>query len=346
MPWWKEKKYYRIILWSILTIIGLYFIYLVRGVFLSFILAITLAYLLNPVITSLEYRGTPRVLSILITYAVLVIIITSVILYGMPHMQAQLNHLAEVIPEYAAQVKDFSLFVQEEYARAGIPATVRDVIEERIEWLQNSLVGFAKTITKSIVGAASYLFNILLAPVLAFYILKDKELFRERIVHVMPARWRDDMFELGAEINKVVNNFIHGYAMVSLLVGSLVWISMGILGVEFPLMLGIFAGITNIIPYFGPIIGLLPAAALALLSSKWLTIKVIIAFTIIQQLEGNFISPKILGDRVGLHPLFVILILLAGGQLFGLIGIILAVPVSAILRVIIKFILKKLLLLY
>lgn len=107
-------------------------------------------------------------------------------------------------------------------------------------------------------------------------------------------------------------------------------------------MLGIFAGITNVIPYFGPFIGAIPAIALAMLVSKWMVIKVIIAFVVIQQVEASIISPKILGDRVGLHPLFVILVLLAGGQLFGLTGLILAVPVAAVLRVITLFAMERL----
>ncbi len=117
--------------------------------------------------------------------------------------------------------------------------------------------------------------------------------------------------------------------------------AMALLGVEFALMLGIFAGLAEIIPYFGPIIGAVPAVGLAILKSKWLAVKVAIAFLVIHQLEGNIISPKILGDKVGLHPLVVIFSLLAGGELYGLPGMLLAVPAAAILRVIVRFALQK-----
>lgn len=344
MKWWQNKKYYRIALLVLLAVIGIYFLYLLRGIFLSFLLAVVLTYLLNPVVSAMEQKGSPRVAAILVVYVVLVIVLSSLILYGMPHINRQLNHLAQVVPEYMAQINDFIHSIQKHYAKAGIPAAVRDVIEERISFVENYLLQLARRATEGLMGIAGYLFNIILAPILAFYLLKDIELFKEKAVNAIPPRWREDILILGRDIHQVLNSFIRGYMTVSLVVGFLTWLAMLLLGVEFPLILGVFAGLTQIIPYFGPVIGALPAIALALLTSKWLAFKVVIAFLIIQQLEGTIISPKILGDQVGLHPLFVILVLLAGGQLFGLMGMILAVPVAAVLHVILKFLLQKILL--
>lgn len=343
MAWWREKKYYRLALLILLLAMGIYFLYLVRGIFFSFILAVTLTYLLNPVVSALEEKGVPRVLAIMVAYAALVIIAGSLILYGMPHVIRQLNQMVDVVPEYTEQVKEFSQSIQKQYARAGIPEAIRNVIEERISWIEQSLLELARRTAEGLTGIAGYIFNIVLAPILAFYLLKDVELFKEKAVRAIPSRWRDDMLTLGSEVHRVLNRFIRGYMTVSLIVGGLTWLAMSILGVEFPIMLGLFAGLTQIIPYFGPVIGALPAIALGLLTSRWLALKVIIAFFIIQQLEGSVISPKILGDQVGLHPLFVILVLLAGGQLFGLMGMILAVPVAAVLKVIVAFALEKLL---
>lgn len=343
MTWWQKKKYYRLALLVLLTAAGIYFLYLVRGIFLSFLLAVTLAYLLNPVVSLMEQRGCPRVAAILVVYAALIIILISLILYGMPHINKQLNRMVDVIPGYTAQITEFVQSIQKHYTRAGIPEALRGVIEERVRWIENYLIQMARRVTEAFMGLAGYLFNVILAPILAFYLLKDAELFKEKAISVIPVRWREDILALGSEIHQVLYNFIRGYVTVSLIVGALTWLAMIILGVEFPFILGVFAGISQIIPYFGPVIGALPAIALALLTSKWLALKVIIAFLIIQQLEGSFISPKILGDQVGLHPLFVILVLLAGGHLFGLLGMILAVPVAAILRVVLRFTIKKLL---
>jgi predicted PurR-regulated permease PerM len=188
----------------------------------------------------------------------------------------------------------------------------------------------------------SQLFSILLAPVLAFYLLRDICRFKEDFFSLIPHRWQNDIVILTGEINKVLDSYIRGYLLVCLIVGVLTGTAMFLLGVEFALILGLFAGLTELIPYLGPFIGALPAVLLALLKSKWLAVKVILAFLFIQQLEGNVISPKILGDRVGLHPLAVILTLVVAGKLFGLPGMLLAVPSAAVIRIIISFTWQKL----
>jgi len=343
LSWWRKKKNYRIMLIIILATMMLYFIYLIRGIFMSLLLAVVLAYLLHPLVRLLESRGSSRTTSILIVYAVVFILAAGILLYGMPHIIAQLNTIRDVVPEYAVQVQEFTASLQLEYARAGIPSAIRQIIDERIIWLEQLLVQMAERVVQNILGLAGYLFNIILAPIFAYYLLKDFEIFTKRTTMFIPAKWRDDVLNLGSEVSRVIDSFVRGYLLVSLITGLLTGVVLAFLKVEFALMLGIFAGLTNLIPYFGPFIGAVPAVALAMLVSKWLVLKVIIAFILIQQVEASIISPKILGDRVGLHPLVVILAVLAGGQLFGLAGLILAVPVAAILRVFISFAAARLL---
>jgi predicted PurR-regulated permease PerM len=244
--------------------------------------------------------------------------------------------IIDEVPGYAAQVQKFTTSIQLEYARAGIPEALRQIIDQRISWLEQVLVDQTEWLMEIILNLAGYFFNIILAPIIAFYLLKDVELFTAKAVLFIPAPWRHEVLELGREISRVIDSFVRGYLLISVITGVLTGLALAALGVDFALMLGIFAGITNLIPYFGPFIGAVPAVAVALLVSKWLVLKVVIIFLVIQQVEASVISPKILGDRVGLHPLFVILVLLAGGQLFGLTGLILAVPVSAILRVVVR----------
>lgn len=343
LSWWRNKNTYRNVLILILAMMVLYFIYLIRGIFLSFLLAVVLAYLLHPLVRALEKRGSSRTTSILIVYALTFILVAGLLLYGMPYIIAQLNTISDVVPQYAVQVQEFTSSLQLEYARAGIPGTLRQIIDERINWLEEMLVQMAERLAEGILSLAGYIFNIILAPIFAYYMLKDIEIFTGRAVLFIPARWRDDVLALGREISRVIDSFVRGYLLVSVITGFLTGLVLAFLKVEFALMLGIFAGLTNLIPYFGPFIGAIPAVALAMLVSKWLVVKVIITFIVIQQVEASIISPKILGDRVGLHPLFVILVVLAGGQLFGLTGLILSVPIAAILRVFIYFAMARLL---
>lgn len=318
-----------------------YFIYLLRGIFLSLILAVVITYLFYPLVRAVENKGVSRTSAIFIVYAAMSFIVAGLLLYGMPHIIAQLYRVAEAVPGYAAQVQEFTASLQIEYARAGIPETLRRIIDERISWLENILVQQAERVVETLLGLAGYVFNIILAPVFAFYLLKDIELFTARTVSFIPPQSRTDVLTLGSEISKIIDSFVRGYLLVSLIVGLMTGLAMTVLNMEFALMLGIFAGLTNLIPYFGPLIGAIPAIALALLVSKWMVLKVAIAYLVIQQIESSVIGPRVIGKRVGLHPLFVILVLLAGIQLYGLTGLILSVPLAAILRVLFRFTIRK-----
>lgn len=341
MPWW-NKANYRMALVILLVILFLYGIFLVRGIVVSFILAGVLAYLLNPMVDRLERRGTNRSWAILIVYAAVAIIATAAALYVIPRMVGQMNNLVVTIPTYTEQVQKISQDIELRYAKAGLPMEVREIIDDRINFVEQRLLLLVSRAVSAIIGSLEHLFSLLLAPVLAFYLLRDFSHFKENFFSMIPHRWQSDMVILAGEINKVLDNYIRGYLLICLIVGSLTGLAMFILGVEFALVLGIFAGLTELIPYFGPFIGALPAVALALLKSKWLALKVVVAFLIIQQLEGNVISPRLLGDRVGLHPLAVIVALLLAAELFGLPGMLLAVPVAAIIKIMIMFSWEKL----
>lgn len=337
LAWWKSQQTYRLLFVLIFTLLVIYFIYLVRGILLSFLLAVVLAYILHPLVRRVENRGTSRTLSILAVYLVVFILVAGPLLYGTPLIMAQLHAIIDKAPDYAAQVQKIAASLQVEYAQAGIPEPLRQSIDQRIEWLEQVLVDQTERVLEIILNLAGYFFNLVLAPIIAFYLLKDVELFTDKAVLFIPASWRPEALALGREISRVIDSFVRGYLLVSIITGTLSGLALASLGVDFALMLGIFAGITNLIPYFGPFIGAIPAVVVAFLVSKWLALKVVIVYLVIQQVEASVISPKILGDRVGLHPLFVILVLLAGGQLFGLTGLIIAVPVAAILRVLIGF---------
>jgi len=145
---------------------------------------------------------------------------------------------------------------------------------------------------------------------------------------------RKDVLDLGRKVNHVVSGFLRGQLIVSCIVGILVASCLSLLGVKYAIIVGIFAGLADIIPYFGPLISAVPAVALALTVSPWTALWVVILLIAIQQFEGSVLSPKIVGDRVGLHPLTVIFAVLAGGELMGILGMLMAVPVAATVKVV------------
>jgi len=341
IAWWTEQKKGRLLfslLFSlILLTISLYVLYLLRGLFISFILAVLIIYLIYPLVFAIEKRGTPRVLAILIAYLALFFVVAGIFMYGVPRIVNQLHGLEETIPLYTEQFYEMLHFIQVRLNNLGVGESVRQVIDERVSWFEDNMLQLVRGAVATLIGMVGYIFKIILAPVLAFYFLKDIENIHRKAVLIIPAERREDIVQLFQEINQILTSYTRGYLLVAAIVGGLTTLAMALLGVDFALMLGIFAGLTELIPYFGPVIGAIPAVSLAVLGSKWLALKVVLAFIIIHQLEGSIISPKILGDKVGLHPLVVIVSLLIGGELYGLVGMLLAVPVSAILKVIIKY---------
>ncbi|MCL2335910.1 MAG: AI-2E family transporter [Firmicutes bacterium] len=342
MSWRCGKKNYWIILAAVLTVWMAYFIYLLRGIFLSLILAVVITYLCYPLVRAVERKGLPRTGAIFIVYAALFFIVAGLVLFGMPRIIAQLYRVAEVAPGYAVQGQEFIAALQIKYTHAGIPEMLRRVIDARIGWLESILVQKVEWLSQALLGLAGYIFNIILAPGVAFYLLKDIEFFTGRAVSFIPPASRLEVLALGSEISSIMDSYVRGYLLVSLLVGLLTGLAMAALKMDFALTLGIIAGLTNLIPYFGPLIGAIPAIVLAMLVSKWMVLKVVIVYLVIQQIDAALITPRVLGKRVGLHPLFVILALLAGAQLYGFTGLILSVPLLAVLRAIFIFVSRKL----
>ena len=342
MAWWKDKRTYRYLFLAILTGLILCFLYLTRELFLPFILAIVLVYLLNPLVDRMEKRGSSRVASIFILYLGVIIVVTSLLMYGVPRMVNQLEELVESIPAYTDQVEGMVTQVQQRFADSAMPPGIQQIVDERIQWVESKLLEVVRKVMDLLLGLLGNLFHIILAPVLAFYIMKDLAPLKKWFFSLPPRECADDIARLCKEINHVFTSFIRGHLIVVVIVGVLTSLAFLLLGLEFAVMLGIIAGLTELIPYFGPFIGAVPALAIALLQSKWLAIKVLVAVFVIQQLEGNIISPKILGNSLGLHPLAIIAALLAGGHLFGIVGMLLAVPMAAIAKILISFTWEKL----
>lgn len=335
MAFWRSGEIYRYIFYGLMLLAAVAFIYLVRGLLMAFVLTGVLVYLLYPMVRAMENRGTPRVIAILLAYLGVLIIAASVLMYGIPRLVVQLHSLVYMLPTYSAQVDTFVRDIQTTYYQAELPEGMRQAIDLQITAIELRLLEFLEQTVEMLLNLVGYTFNILLAPVLAFYILKDIDVIKARAEEWFPREHFSNFWALAQQINIVLSSFIRGHLTLMVIVGGLTGIAMYLLGVEYAVMLGIIAGIAELIPYFGPFIGAVPAVTIALLHSKILALKVVISIIIIQQIEGSVIAPKVLGESVGLHPLTIILVLLAGLELYGIAGMLLAVPVAAILKILI-----------
>jgi predicted PurR-regulated permease PerM len=327
----------RLLLMTSAVILIMYFFYLLRGLTISFILAAILTFILNPFVSAMERKNTPRLYAILLAYLGLSFILAGLFIYIIPRIIKQLYILESAIPLYITQSQQLLQAIQEQYSALNIPDGIRQIIDQRIAILEESVLQWVRNALGVLISLAANIFKLLLAPVLAFYLLKDYNSITKKAVMLLPENWVSELADLFQHINQVLVSFFFGYFLVACIVGALTAVSMALLGVDFALMLGVVAVFTELIPYFGPFIGAIPAVIIALLQSKWLAFKVVVVYVIIHQLEGNIISPKIMSDKVGIPPLIVILSILAGHELYGLMGMLLAIPCAAVIKVLFCF---------
>lgn len=305
---------------------------------LPFLLAIILYYILNPVVEFIAAYKVPKIAAILGVYG---IVLTLIVLVGIELFSAifdEIQDFARELPRYTRELREF--LDETEFIIQELPLPVTEAINEAIFEFQTNFVTIIRTFLdiEGLLGTGinilAYVFSLVALPIILFYFLKDTEKISNQLILVFPPKYRKNVREIAADVDFTLGSYVRGMLIVCLFVGVLTYLGLLILGVEFALVLGIIAGITNIIPYFGPFIGALPSTIVALLESPFLALKVVIWILIIQQVESQLISPQVLSRNLNLHPLAIVTVLIGGGHFFGLPGLILAVPLLAISRVV------------
>lgn len=328
--------------WTALGLIGLiavffYLVGLLKPVLPPFIYAFIIVYLLRPIVDFFVRLRIPHLLAVIITYVIFIVIFSLLVFYLLPVVINQITGLISNMPAYfRAAAKVFDV-LQERFYRLSLPKGTDKVFNElalRAQRYGLSLVGSLPETTTGIFGS---LLNIILGPIIAFYLLKDISSIRETIYSLFPEYYRKEVRIVINKVNFIVGGFLRGQALVSLVVGTTIGFYLWIIGVKFAFLLGLLAGILNIIPYFGPIVGGAVAALVALFQSPILALEVIIGMLVIQQFDSVIISPNIMRRAVDLHPALIIFSLLAGGVLAGFLGLLLAIPVAAVAKALVMY---------
>lgn len=333
-----KGKTMRLVFLGAVFFLGAYLLYMVRGIMLPFILALVLAYVLNPFVGVLEEYRFTRTSALAVIYIIGIGIVIAAFVYGIPVVVRELTELAAAIPHLTAEAQSLILSLYQRYRSIPIPASISQVFMDNVRNIEAVLVQGIQGAIDTLLGFFSNLFSLILAPILAFYLLKDWEHIGRRIRSLFPVAWESTITALWEDVDRVLIGFIRGYLLASVLVGVLTAIGLTLIGMDYTVLLGIIAGFTNFIPYFGALIAAVPVVALALLQSPTLALQAVVVMTVVQQLESNFITPAVLGETVGLHPITIVFVLLAGGSLFGFLGLLLAVPVAAVARIIFGYI--------
>ncbi|UOR12223.1 AI-2E family transporter [Halobacillus amylolyticus] len=307
---------------------------MILRILLPFILAMVLSLLLHPVVQFIEELGLPRALSILVIFAVFFSLTGFLIYRGYPHLLEQLRALSEQLPHLT---EAYQSWTRELYAQTE---RFPDRIHERLDGSFANFEAWMSARLMSAVTALSGVFNVIVLlaviPVMTFYFLKDHSLIFQSLLRLLPVRWHGEAKRLSHKLSHSLGGYIRGQLLISLFVGFFATIGFWIAGLPYPLVLGVVAGITNIIPYFGPLLGAIPALVVAVTISVKTLIITLVAIFVIQIVEGNLLSPYIMGKSIHIHPLLIILALLAGSELAGIVGMIAAVPVLTCLKVVVE----------
>lgn len=327
---------YRLFLFILLLII-LILIFIQRKklevILLPFAIGIFITYILDPIVVFLVNKGLKRSVAVAIIYFILIGSIIIALLYVIPVILIELTKLIDTIPFYTRETQFFIKDIRTKY-KTTLPVSIQEVIDRNIAQIEKILLSILQNMANIIMGWFASLFSIILGPVVGFYLLRDLDKIKLNIVSFLPPSQKKNIIYFLEKIDTTLGRYIRSQLIVSLIIGVLTTLALYILNIDFALLIGLMAGITNVIPYFGPFLGALPAVLIALLRYPQRIVWLIIAIIIIHELESGIISPYIVGENVGLHPLTVIFSLLAGGAFFGLWGMILAIPLAALIKII------------
>lgn len=316
--------------------------YFLAPILTPFLIGVLLAYLVNPIVNALMRLHLPRILAVIIVFLVLFLFITLLILLVIPLIQTQLGHLMDAIPDMIAWVQDTAMPLLKEHFGNSELINVASIKEQLSQnWVKAG--GVAGWIVASILHSGfkllHWLFDILLIFVVTFYLLYDWKKVINGLHHLLPRKYEPTIVKLVKECNEVLGAFFRGQLLVMLTLGIFYSIGLTLVGLKIGAVIGIMVGLFSIIPYLGIIVGLITASIAAFVQFGTFVgiAPILLVFAIGQTLDGMLITPKLVGDRIGLHPVAVIFAVLAGGVLFGFFGVLLALPVASIVMVLLHF---------
>ncbi|MCR8924077.1 AI-2E family transporter [Dasania sp. GY-MA-18] len=314
-------------------------VYLLHPILTPFLVGALLAYMGDPLADRLERLHLNRTVAVCVVFAVFSIVVATVLLITLPMIGRQLDILITRIPEWLHGLQELLLpFLQRTF---NLPAggwgfeELRENIGGDLKGAGNIVAVIWQRVAGSSVVIIAMVANILLIPVVTFYLLRDWDLLIAKLRESLPRTWETKVVDVSSECHEILGAFVRGQLMVMLALSIIYSIGLGIVGLDLALLLGLLAGLASIVPYLGFIVGIVAASVAAYFQfNEWLPLLwVALVFGVGQVLESVLLTPLLVGDRIGLHPVAVIFAVMAGGQLAGFVGVLLALPVAAVIMV-------------
>jgi predicted PurR-regulated permease PerM len=331
--------------WLATFLVIILLLWLLSDILLPFVAGMVIAYLLDPLTNRLERFGVNRRFAAFLIVGVFVLIFVALLVVLVPLLASQLYALIANIPAYVARLYTLALSVDVPWLREMLGSgdaskTFNDMVREGAGWLAT----FLRSLWLGGRSLISLLSLIVVTPVVAFYLISDWPHIVKTVEQWIPLKHRDVVHSLFVEIDTAIAGFVRGQSGVCLILGSYYALSLSVVGLNFALLIGLIAGLISFIPYVGSISGLLLAIGVAIgqFWPEWTPIvTVFIIFMVGQFVEGYILAPKFVGENVGLHPVWLMFAMFAFGYLFGFVGLLVAVPVSAAIGVLLRFALRN-----
>jgi predicted PurR-regulated permease PerM len=330
--------------WLLFLIIGLaaWLTYLLAPVLTPFVVSMTLAYLGDPLTDRLERYQLSRTLAVTVVFLTMTLVFVLILLWLIPQLERQIESFIDSLPAYAQFLNETATpWLNRRFDLDIKPFDTQSIVDMiKSHW--QTAGGAAKSLLSSLSHSGGvvlgWLMNLLLIPVVTFYLLRDWDIMISRLHALVPRRIAPTVAKLTSEFDTVLSAFLRGQFYVMLALGGIYSVGLGLVGLDFALLIGMTSGLLSFVPYLGTAFGIFSASLAALLQFQdalhlfW----VLAVFGIGQVLEGSVLTPMLVGDKIGLHPVAVIFAVLAGGQLFGFMGILLALPVASMVMVMLR----------
>lgn len=309
-------------------------------ILLPMLLTGLLYYLLNPIVDWLEKYKITRTAAISVLFVLIGLLLVWGLAVAIPSIQEQVTSFAQNLPSNIQKIESHvtTLLENEQFEQ------FRPTALEMLNKVNDQIISYAQKFSSSAVNWASSLIStasqiivaILIMPFILFYLLRDGQQLNAHVTQYLPTKWRSSVSKVLTDVNSQLSNYVRGQVTVAIIVALMFSVMFSLIGLSYPVTLGVMAGFLNLIPYLGSFLAMIPAVILGLIAGPVMLIKVLIVFMVEQTIEGRFVTPLIIGSSLSIHPITILFVLLTAGQMYGVLGVLLGIPIYASIKVVVK----------
>lgn len=309
-------------------------------ILLPMLLTGLLYYLLNPIVDWLEKYKISRTAAISVLFVLIGLLLVWGLAVAIPSIQEQVTSFAQNLPSNIQKIESHvtTLLENEQFEQ------FRPTALEMLNKVNDQIISYAQKFSSSAVNWASSLIStasqiivaILIMPFILFYLLRDGQQLNAHVTQYLPTKWRSSVSKVLTDVNSQLSNYVRGQVTVAIIVALMFSVMFSLIGLSYPVTLGVMAGFLNLIPYLGSFLAMIPAVILGIIAGPFMLIKVLIVFMVEQTIEGRFVTPLIIGSSLSIHPITILFVLLTAGQMYGVLGVLLGIPIYASIKVVVK----------